>query len=258
MPHPIAHPAAAIPLKKYGLVLSALIIGSLAPDLGYLGPLRKSMYVYTVEGTLLFNVPVGLGVLIVFHWLVKWPILSLLPGSWQRRLVLPAQGFSFGPAKRFCLILLSLLVGSITHVLWDSFTHGYGWLGEHVSFFSTRIGGMRLYDVLQNLSTLIGVILLIYWFLKWFPSAPQVDRLPARFRGPVQEILVAVTALTLVVVEGFIIYSRLTKGGRHAHIHHLLGSTVYSAVFIISFFVGLYCLVWTLAFRRNTQRADPQ
>ena len=36
MPNPIAHPAASIPFTRLGLVFSALVIGSISPDFGYL------------------------------------------------------------------------------------------------------------------------------------------------------------------------------------------------------------------------------
>jgi Domain of unknown function (DUF4184) len=130
------------------VVFSALVVGSIAPDFGYFVPLPSSYYMYTIQGQFLFNVPVGFVLLVLFHRLIKRPLLSLLPESWQRRLVIQAQRFSFGPAKRLCLILISLLVGSVTHMVWDSFTHSDGWLGENVTFLRTSIGGVRAYDIL--------------------------------------------------------------------------------------------------------------
>ncbi len=99
---------------------------------------------YTPAGVILFDVPVGLVLLWFFHTFVKWPVLSLLPENLQSRLYKSAQGFSFGPLKHFGLILLSLLVGSLTHVIWDSFTHEYGWVVENFAIFHTPIRGIPL------------------------------------------------------------------------------------------------------------------
>ena len=255
MPNPIAHPAASIPFTKVGLVFSALVAGSLAPDFGYFVDLPGYFFMYTIPGLLLFDVPVGLVLLWGFHALLKWPLLSLLPIGLQRRLFKHAQGFSFGPFKRFLLILLSLLVGSITHVILDSFTHDYGWAVEHFSIFHNLVAGVPLYTILQFLGSLLGVALLIYWFLRWLPTAPQSDQLPPRFSGKFQMIFFALAAITLAAVEGRIIYLRILTGSRFAGHHFLMFSTIFSAFFIISFFVGIYCLVWMISFYKTVRPA---
>ena len=251
MPTPIAHPAAAIPFTKVGLVFSALVAGSLSPDFGYFVPWSTSFYMYTIPGLLLFDVPVGLVLLLLFHVFVKWPLLSLLPISLQRRLYQHAQGFSFGPPKRFFLIVLSVLVGSITHVIWDSFTHVYGWMVEEFAFLSIRVGGVPLYTLLQNLGSLVGIGLLIYWFVRWLPHAPQSDQLPPRFSGTFQMIFFALATASLAFVEGRIIYLRFVTGSRFIGGHHLVGSTIFTAVFITAFFAGIYCLIWMISFYKT-------
>lgn len=255
MPNPIAHPAASIPFTRVGLVFSALVIGSIAPDFGYVAPLPAPFFMYTIPGLLLFDVPVGLIFLALFHSLAKWPLLSLLPVNWQRRLYQHAQGFSFGPPKRFLVILLSLLVGSLTHVVWDSFTHSYGWIVEQFPVFRTHIAGVPLYTILQNLSTIGGIAMLVYWFIRWLPTAPLSDRLLPRFSSHFQTILLALAIASLVAVEGLIIYVRLLTGSRSIGGHFLLGSTIFSAFFITSLFAGIYCLAWMIAFHKTIRPA---
>jgi uncharacterized protein DUF4184 len=165
MPNPIAHPAAAVPFTKAGLVLSALVVGSVSPDVGYLIPASDAYFMNTAGGLILFDLPVGFTLLWLFHAVVKWPLLSVVPDDLQSRLVQPARGFSFGPPKRFGLIVLSLLVGSLTHVLWDSFTHEWGWMVEHFAPLRISLSGMPLYAILQVAGSVLGVCLLAYWFL---------------------------------------------------------------------------------------------
>ena len=251
MPNPIAHPAASIPFTKAGMVFSALVIGSISPDFGYLLPLPTTYFMYNAVGLILFDVPVGFVLLFLFHALVKWPLLSMLPESLQRRLFNHAQGFSFAPLKHFGLILLSLLVGSLTHVIWDSFTHEYGWAVGHFAFLSLPIGGTPLYAILQNLSSIIGIIVLLYWFIRWLQTASQSDQLPARFSKVVRTVFFVLTAVSLAAVEGSIIYLRIATGSRFIHGYFFLGSTVFSAVFIISFFAGIYCLAWMITFHKT-------
>jgi uncharacterized protein DUF4184 len=255
MPNPIAHPAAAVPFTRVGLVLSALVIGSISPDFGYFIPVFHAYFMYTARGLILFDVPMGFVLLWLFHTFVKWPLLSVAPDRLQRRLFQPAQGFSFGPAKRFGLILLSLLVGSITHVLWDSFTHEYGWMVRQFSFLSTPIGGMRLYAILQNLGTLLGIGVLAYWLIRWLPSAPLSDQRPARFSSKVRTLFLALAAISLAALEGAAIYVHFAPGMQFVHEHGLVYGLTLAAVLVISFYAGAYCLAWMIAFRKTNRPA---
>lgn len=256
MPNPIAHPAASIPFTKVGMVFSALVIGSISPDFGYLFPLPTPYYMYNAAGLILFDVPVGFVLLFLFHSLMKWPMLSLFPESLQRRLFKHAQGFSFAPLRHFGLIILSLLIGSLTHIIWDSFTHEYGWIVEQFAFFRIPINGTPLYTILQNLSSIIGLIVLLYWFITWLQTAPKSDHLVARFSNVIQTLFLILTSVSLAVVEGLIIYIRISTGSRLVSGHFFLGSTIYSAIFIISFFTGIYCLAWMIAFHKTIRRAN--
>ncbi|HSL47041.1 MAG TPA: DUF4184 family protein [Anaerolineales bacterium] len=248
MPHPVAHPAVAIPFARAGMVLSALVIGSIAPDFGYFLPL-PGFFMYTLPGLFLFNLPMGLLLLWLFHTFAKWPLISLLPASLQSRLIPYAQGFSFGPPRRFLMILLSLLAGSVTHVVWDSFTHSYGRIVERFpGFFHTSIAGIPLYDIFQDGGTILGLGFIVYWLARWLPTAPQGDQLSPRFSGRVQMLFLALTFFSLALVEGRILYLRMITGSRFIGGHFLLNSIRFSAVLTISFFIGIYCLAWMIKF----------
>jgi hypothetical protein len=257
MPNPLAHPAAAVPFTKAGMVFSALVIGSIAPDFWYIFHVGPSYFANTLTGLFLFDVPVGFFLLWLFHTLAKWPLLSILPQGWQRRLFSHAQRFTWWPIKRFVFILLSLAIGSGTHILWDSFTHDYGWMVEQLAFLSTPFAGIPLYNILQNLGTLVGIGLLVYWFIRWFPNAPQGDQLPAHFSIKVKAIFVALTTVSLVLFEGALLYARFFARLNHLLKHFMLvDSLSFSAIFIISFFVSIYCLTWMLAFHKTTRRLN--
>jgi hypothetical protein len=52
-------------------------------------------------------------------------------------------------------------------------------------------------------------------------------------------------------VEAGILYLRFVRGSPFAGGHFLLFGALFSAVLIVSAFVGLYCLAWTLRFHRS-------
>ena len=255
MPNPIAHPAVAVPFTRAGLVLSALVIGSIAPDFGYAIPLTNPYFMNTALGLILFDVPAGSALLWLFHTFVKWPLLSAAPDSLQRRLFRPAREFSFGPPKRFGMIVLSLLVGSITHVIWDSFTHEWGWMVEHFAPLRISLEGMPLYAILQVLGSVFGVCLLAYWILQWLPTASQSNELPARFSSRVRMVFLVLVATSLVSFEGATIYAGFTPGTQLVREHGLVHGLTLTAVLILSFYAGAYCLAWMIAFRRTIRPA---
>lgn len=256
MPSPLAHPAAAIPFTKAKLVFSALVFGSLAPDFWYVFRVGSAYFSYTFLGQFLFNLPVGLILLVVFQTFMKWPLLSLLPKALQRRLETYAEGFRYGPIKHFGVILLSLLVGSVTHTIWDSFTHEYGWLVEHVPFLSTPISGTPLYDILQTISSLLGIIILVYWFFRWLPHAQISQRLPKRFSFTIQAIFAVLAAITLAGIESLILYNRF-RFPKRMPLHFMLGGSLSISAFLtLFFFIGLYCLVWTIVNYKGIPKAD--
>ncbi|MDR3575833.1 MAG: DUF4184 family protein [Anaerolineaceae bacterium] len=178
MPFTLAHPAASIPLTRRGLLLSALVVGSLAPDFSYFVTLDTNQnFGHTLAGLFWFCLPMGLLVLWLFHGLVKRPLLALLPQGFQLRLAgATAQPFSFFPSERTWKIVLSLLVGSITHLVWDSFTHPDGWIVEHFQVFDTIVfrwagSDFQIYTLLQYASSLVGMALIGWWVWRWYRQA---------------------------------------------------------------------------------------
>ncbi len=178
MPFTLCHPAAIIPFARQRFVLSALVVGSLSPDFIYfLNLAPRGQFGHTIPGVFLFCLPAGIGVLLIFHALLKWPILSLLPQVLQERLIGPARGFTFRPITRTLLIVVSILIGAFTHIIWDGFTHEYGWAVIKLQFLSSpviEIGSrtIPLFKLLQHSSTAVGGGMLLLCVIRWTRYAP--------------------------------------------------------------------------------------
>lgn len=187
MPLTIAHPAAVIPLfrrmKKYGL-LSALIIGSIAPDFTYFLflPITRGQ-THSLAGLFWFCLPMGLLVYFVFHGLMKRPLLSLLPAQLTMRLEPNGKEETRPWNSNLLPACVSILVGAATHLLWDSFTHKYDFAVQTFPFLQTRLFTLFGYDVflfkvLQHGSSVIGITLLMLWTIQWFRNT-AVSRPPS-------------------------------------------------------------------------------
>jgi len=196
MPLTISHPAASIPLARRGLVLSALVIGSMTPDFPYfILFFPQNGFSHSIIGLFLFCIPVGLVSLVLFHSLIKCPALSLLPNNHQHRLYHVAKSFSFWPLPRFLLIILSIIWGAFTHILWDSFTHPKGWMVQQLivlksPIFTIGSHSIPIYEFLQHGSTIVGGILLVYWYWEWYKQTHS---------STVPENLVLTTSTKLII-----------------------------------------------------------
>ena len=162
MPLTFAHPAAVIPLRRRWLPLSALIVGSIAPDLEYLMHLSPhSVISHTIVGLFLFCIPMGLITLWIFHQVWKKPLLALIAKNQGH----PPAPFTFWPLSRLAILATAVFIGALTHVVWDSFTHQYGWMIQQIPalstpIFQTRWGEVPLYKLLQHGSTALGLAVL--------------------------------------------------------------------------------------------------
>jgi hypothetical protein len=212
MPFTLAHPAAAIPFRKLlgrAGVLSALIVGSMTPDMSYFTPLDiDRAATHSLAGLFWFCMPVGLAGYVVFHALLRPVSCYLLPLSVQDRLP-QLPGSSWLPPSPIWAVLLSLMVGAATHVLWDAFTHVDGFVVRvypSLLTFLWEMGGYRvsIYKVLQHGSTFIGFAVLGFWGWRWFSTtaAHHVSRgwrPPAALRLPVLLILLVVPAVAGII-----------------------------------------------------------
>lgn len=180
MPFTLSHAALAAPLARRGLVFSAVVAGSIAPDLEYFLRLNtNSLWAHTYPGALLFPLPAALLALWCFHTCLKQPLLALLPPA-HRTLLEPYAGpFAFLPLRRFGHIVLSAAIGIVVHLFLDSMTHDYGIVVRHwprlsKPLFHYGTQSFLVCDAGQVMAS-VGLLLVLIW---------QYARLFARGRSP--------------------------------------------------------------------------
>jgi hypothetical protein len=247
MPFTISHAAAAIPFRRTRLVLSALVVGTMSPDFEYFmhGRLIGRLS-HNLQGAFEFCLPVSLIVLALFHWIVKRPVVALLPRTVQQRVVF--SEFHFWPLSRLLLIAFSILIGIATHLAWDNFTHSGRWAVEHIAWFqqTTTFFGYSMvnYKVAQNVSTLLGLILIAAWFAHWYRTQPPHD-LPVYSLSSTAKFVIVTAIVAIATALGL------------ARALILLGSKPISAVFIGNAVVAtvstalLELLIFSLLIRRR-------
>jgi hypothetical protein len=170
MPFTLAHPAAVLPLRRFRYLQTVpLIVGSITPDLPYFVPARFGRLMadtHTIYGSFVYDVPIGLAV-ILFGFLLRRPFTVLLSVRGRALCLRAMERFRDRPLA-WALAPIAILIGTWTHILWDSFTHETGWMVRRVSALSAPITigwytGM-LCHVLQYVSSVAGLAVLIIWY----------------------------------------------------------------------------------------------
>ncbi len=174
MPFTLAHPAAIIPISHLNrrLSLSALLIGSVIPDVGYFLQLPTVIASHSLLGMFVVDLPISLILLWIFHTWLKRPLWRLLPAFHRERLQPYLAPYQFVPWSRFSLVILSLLIGIFAHIVWDEMTHGRGFFVQTFPIFRAEmfeLAGVYLivYFVFKHFSSIAGVGLLVYWYWCW-------------------------------------------------------------------------------------------
>ncbi|MEV7542317.1 DUF4184 family protein [Streptomyces sp. NPDC089915] len=201
MPFTLSHAAAVLPaIRRTGrargpLIASALVLGSFAPDsfffadavvgglMGYGDFAHSLLGVATVDALLT-------AVLAACWILLREPLVALLPAAARGRVHALVRGERWRGLRPPALALrfyLSAVAGSLTHVVWDAFTHGGRWGTEALPWLNRPLAlGLPAYTFLQYGTSAIAACALL-WFtasaLRRLPKRPVPPAVPVLGRG---------------------------------------------------------------------------
>jgi len=211
MPFTLSHAAAVLPLKNSRLPLAALMIGSMSPDFAYFLPFETltRLSTHSPGGILFFCLPIGLAAWLLFVRVLERPTIELLPETWRDRFPRSDPRFSLSALS---LAGVAVIIGAVTHVVWDSFTHAItpvtlAFPVLHAEVFRLDGHSIRMYFFLQCLSSVFGLLALAIWALRLQQSAPcarSTDEprniLPAQARIIAVGVLIASSAVTALIM----------------------------------------------------------
>jgi hypothetical protein len=209
MPFTFSHPALVLPLlyvRKHQRWVSAtgLLLGSIAPDFEKFFRMELvNEYSHSSLSILYFSCPVALGLAFVFHQVVRRPLLAHLPQALRGRLW-PFAAFNWPVHFRayYPTVLLCIIVGAGSHLLWDSFTHFNGRLVRAYPEMRSEVGpapeAISWYEVVSWLSSILGALTL-GWAVWRMPYTPEPE--PADPSRPAYWWLVAGFSTVLMAVR---------------------------------------------------------
>jgi hypothetical protein len=177
MPFTFAHPAIFIPFEsktKMKLSATALIIGSMIPDFEFFLKMRTGENIgHHWYGVLLFDIPLSIICCYVFHNLLRNMLIDQSPQWFYQRLG-KWKEFDWNnyAKKNIITVLLNVIIGIISHLFLDAFTHEDGFFVEQITFLRSEVIFFGIhttaYMLLQVSESLAGLYL-VYRFIKYLP-----------------------------------------------------------------------------------------
>lgn len=206
MPFTLSHSAAVLPfVRSKHLSATGLIIGTMVPDFEYFFRMNVTgIYGHTVLGVFYFDIPVATFLAFVFHLVVKKNLIDNLPEFLQARFQDVRNSDFVKYVKDNKLdFLISVILGTATHIIWDGFTH-------QRQFFVQALPGIYkdrfvhfgdvdypLWYALQYLSTIVGFVFLGVYVLMIKPVAGVFNRPNILYWIVLVAIIAIITALRM-------------------------------------------------------------
>lgn len=270
MPFTASHIIAALPLNK-GIgkyskytALSPLVIGSMTPDIAYVTPflVHQRMDSHSLIGLYLFCIPMGLTIYFLYHLLMAPVVVSFFPDKIKRHLS-PDLFIGKLPSIPSHVLVISLVLGALTHIIWDFFTHQSG-IPQHILWMDTPMMAIDGYDImpyriLQHLSSILGLGLLIYILMRWYKRVTPLKGNNAYWKAPRK--LKLFSMISLIAISGV---AALFNGYSHLPDTDVLYGMYSAQVFIRYAIVGgmgallFACFVLGLLYQVNIKREKQQ
>jgi hypothetical protein len=215
MPYTISHAAVVLPFSRLlarWRLLSAAVIGAMVPDFGLFFPWRVPRFeTHSFVALFTFCLPVGLTTYWIFQYLVKTPVLEVLPeGPYARWLPFSSRA-DISSIRQWLLAACGIWAGAVTHLCWDAFTHENArgvrmipWLEEPiVEIGNHHVAVVRLLQDGSSLIGLVAVLGLVFYGLR----RGHEQRVPTRPLGTAERrvwVLIYVLAAVALSVAWFL------------------------------------------------------
>lgn len=190
MPFTPSHALVALPFVRTPLVPAAIAIGAMTPDLPLFLRGVGLNYEFThTAGNVVWTALLAFVLFLVWRVVLSPAVPELVPAWVARRLpegwdrsAFAAAGEAVGVGGRRAypvLLAASLILGVISHILWDLFTHEGRTGVELVPALDEMWGPLPGYKWLQHGSSVIGLAIIGIWALVWVrrrSPRPTLDR----------------------------------------------------------------------------------
>jgi hypothetical protein len=243
VPFTLAHPAAVLPLRGLGLPMTALVAGSMAPDLPQmLGVADGRTISHSAAAVVTVDLAIGVVAVVLWYALYRRPLVDLAPDRWRARL---PDRVRLTPVE-WALCVPGVVIGAATHVAWDSFTHEDSWGTEHVALLRESFLGLPAYEWAQHLCSVLGLAAVVAVSLRYLSRLPEQPPRP----GPLVARWALVVALAWGGLLGMGIAVLVWPWGLEAMAYY----GVITTMLVAGFGATCVCVWWQVKHRWRTRR----
>src|SRR6185312_3706812 len=138
------------------------------PDFEYFLRMRvSSAYSHTWGGLFWYDLPLGLIAFLLYQWVVKDKLINHLPAGINRCFSHYQNALPKSTSLVYVIVVvISILIGAASHILWDSFTHPAGYFVKHHHILKHKVvianHSVAFYNMLQHISSAVGAVIVIF------------------------------------------------------------------------------------------------
>lgn len=262
MPFTPSHAVVALPFVRTPLVPAAIAIGAMTPDLPLF--LRGTPLTYQATHTnVLLSTVIALGLLALWYAVLRPAVRELSPDALARRLPAewdgpPAFGRTGGGARTrsrlvvALLVAVSLLLGVLSHIAWDAFTHEDRWGLRLIPALTDQWGPLPGYKWLQHGSSIVALVILAVYGARWLSRRAPVASVTRVLPPGVRRAWWVSLPIALVVawLIGLAVYGPLTASWTAQHLAYRVLPPACAVWGVLTL---VLCLVIVLVRRRGAR-----
>ncbi len=182
----------ALPFVRTPLIASAIAIGAMTPDLPLFVRGIGLQYGFThAFANIVWTGMIAFALFLVWRVMLRPCVSELsprwlarrLPVGWDQTMSAAArEAVGVGERRSYPLLLaLSLLIGVLSHIVWDLFTHEGRWGSELFPVLDEPWGPLAGFKWLQHGSSVIGLLIIGIWMLVWVRRRSPRDAVDRMF-----------------------------------------------------------------------------
>lgn len=231
MPFTPSHAVLALPFIRTPLIPAAIAIGAMTPDLPLFVRGIGLSYGFTHDdGNIIWTTFIALALFLVWRGVLRPAVRELSPSAIARRLpgdwdtpALPsmAAAIGVGESRFYSLrLVLSLMLGVLSHILWDLFTHEGRWGSELLPILDDQWGPLQGFKWLQHGSSAVGLVVIGIWMLLWLRRRTDADASARVLPDAARMVwwLSLPVVLIVAVIGGYVAFGPFTGGFTVQHL----------------------------------------
>jgi hypothetical protein len=183
VPFTPAHAVVALPFVRTPLVPAAIAIGAMTPDIPlFFRTWPPYELTHSWMGVVTIDLVLAFALLIVWRLALRPAVIPLTPRwfalRWPREWLTDRGSgwWSLWGGRRASVgrrvlagvwLVASMVLGAVTHVVWDAFTHTDRWGTHLIPFLDQRTGPFFNADIAHWISSIIGLTTIAIWGYRW-------------------------------------------------------------------------------------------